>query len=78
MGAGFEDMESEDEELEEKLREAEQATLLAAGLLSDDKKRKGKGRAVPRKIVFKETRDEGMSMDLFVYCFLLPLLGFNP
>jgi hypothetical protein len=55
-------MESEDEELEEQMREAERATLRSAGLLAEEEKnRKGKGRAVPRKIVFKDTREQGSS-----------------
>jgi len=56
---------SEDDEnmSDNELNEAEQATLRAVGLLEAEKKKskgKGKARATPRKIIFKETKEEGM------------------
>lgn len=46
---------------DKELNEAEQATLRAVGLLEKEKKNKGKGKArvTPRKIIFKDTKEEG-------------------
>lgn len=57
---------------EAELTAAEQATLRAVGLLEAEKKRtgKGKGRAPPpRKIIFKETKEEGMSTSMSLILF---------
>lgn len=54
------DEDAETEAASAQLDEQEQATLRAVGLLEEKSgSRKGKGRAVPKKIVFKESEDEG-------------------
>jgi hypothetical protein len=56
------DSEDDDEMGAAELTAAEQAALRAVGLLEAEKKRTGKGKnraPPPRKIVFKETKEEG-------------------
>lgn len=50
----------EETELDEKIRALEESTLASSGLVAEKSvKGKGKGKVVPRKIVFRDTLEEG-------------------